>query len=156
MQQLMLRNLHERITGTIQQNYFMMQESCEGFADNHDAVHAQLEHQVSRCQLSSRYPRRAAVLEQKPLNNHTRGLEHYRQSQEASQGSELPFYYNQVLFAQALQMLDSDPVSLGNAEEGMLGLAHEGPASPGFASWLSLSLDDWQQSDAGVGQNGFL
>jgi len=134
----------------------MMQESCEGFAHRHDAVHAELERQLSRRQLSRWYPRRAAVLEQKLLNNHTGGLKHYRQSQEASQGSELSFYYNQALFAQALQMLDSDPVSLGNAEEGMLGLAQEGPASPGFASRLSLSLDDSQESDAGVGQNGFL
>jgi len=152
----MLRNLHERITGTIQQNYFMMQESCEGFADNHDAVHAELEHQVSRCQQSSRNPRRAAARELTPLNNHAGGLEHYRQSQEASQGSELSFAYNQASFAQALQMLGSDPVSLGNSPAPTLGLGQEGPATPGFASWLSLSRDDSQESEAGVGENGFL
>jgi len=39
----MLRNLHETITDWIQQSYGMMQESCEGFADNHDPVHAELE-----------------------------------------------------------------------------------------------------------------
>jgi len=130
----MLRNLRETITDRIQQNHRMMQESCEGFAHSHDAVNAELERHLSRRQLFSRYPRRAAVLEQKPLNNHTVGLEHYRQNQEASQGSELPFYYNRALLAQALQMLDSDQVSLGNAEEGMRGLAQEGPASPGVTN----------------------
>jgi len=133
-----------------------MQESCESFADNHDAVHAELERQLFRRQLSSRNPRRAAVLEQTPLNNHTGGLEHYWHSQDASQGSELSFDYNQASFAQALQMLDSDPVSLGNSPELTLGLAQDGPATPGFASQLSLSLDDSQESDAGVGENRFL
>ena len=147
----MLRNRRETITDRIQQNHRLMQASCEGFADNHDGVHAELERQ-----LSSRNPRRAAVREQTPLNNHAGGLEHYRQSQDASQGSELSFDYNQASFAQALQMLDSDPVSLGNSQELTLGLAQEGPATPGFASRLSLSLDDSQESDAGVGENGFL
>jgi len=101
----------------------MMQESCEGFADNHDAVHAELGRQLSRRQLPSRNPRRAAVREQTPLNNHTEGLEHYRQSQDASQGSELSFDYNQALFTPALQMLDSDPVSLDNSQELTLRLA---------------------------------
>jgi len=164
----------------------MMLESWEGFADNPDAVHAELERQLSRRplsrrqlsrpqlsrpqlsrpqlsrpqlsrrQLSSRNPRRAAVREQTPLNNHGGGLEHYRQSQDASQGSELSFDYNQVSFAQVLQMLDSDPVSLGNSQELTLGLAQEGPATPGFTNRLWLSLDDSQESDAGVEENGFL
>jgi len=92
----MLRNLRETITDRIQQNHRMMEESGEGFADNHDAVHAELERQLSRRQLSSRNPRRAAVREQPPLNNHAEGLEHYRQSQDASLASELSFYYNQA------------------------------------------------------------
>jgi len=53
-------------------------------------------------------------------------------------------------------MLDSDPVSLGNLHELTLGRSQEGPATLGFASRLSLSLDDSQESDAGVGENGFL
>ena len=134
----------------------MMQESCEGFAENHNAVHAELERQLSRCQLSSQNPRRAAVREQTPLNNDAAGLEHYQQSQDASQGSKLSFDYNQTSFAQALQMLDSDPVSLGNSQELTLGLAQEGPATPSFASRLLLSLDDTQESDPAVGENGFL
>jgi len=152
----MIRNLPETITDRIQQNHRMMQESCEGFADNHDAIHAELERQLSRRQLSSRIPRRAAEREQTALNNHAGGLEHYRQSQDASQGSELSFGYNQAWFAQALQMQDSDPVSLGNSSELTLGLAQEGPATLGLASRVSLSPDDSQESDAGVGENGFL
>ena len=87
----MRRNLCQTITDRIQQHHHIMQESCEGFADSHDAVHAELERQLSRCQLCSWYPRRAAVREQKPLNNHPGGVESYWQSQEASQGSELSF-----------------------------------------------------------------
>jgi len=139
----------------------MMQEGCEAFADNHDAVHAELERQLSRGQLSwrqlsSRNPRRAAVPEQTPLNNHAGGGEHHLQSQDGSQGSQLSFDYNQASFAQALQMLDSDPVSLGNSQEQTLRLAQEGPGTPGFASRLSLSQDDSQESDTGAGENGFL
>ena len=94
--------------------------------------------------------------EQTPLNNHAGGLKHYQHSQDASQGRELYFDYNQASFAQALQMLDSEPVSLGNSQELTLGPAQEGPATPGFASRLSLSLDDSQASDTGVGENGLL
>jgi len=133
-----------------------MQESGEGFADNHDAVHAELERELSRRELSSRNARRAAVREQRPLNNHAGILEHYRQSQDASQGRELSFDYNQASFAQALQMLDSDPVSLGNSQKVTLGLAQEGPARMGFTSRLSLSLDNSQESNAGVGEHGLL
>jgi len=57
MQQLMHMNLRETITDRIQQNYCMMQESCEGFTDNNDPVLAELEHQLSKRQLSSRNPR---------------------------------------------------------------------------------------------------
>ena len=89
----------------------MMQESCEGFADNHGGVHAELARQLSRRQLSNQTPRRAAVREPTPLNNHAGGLEHYPQRQDASNGSELSFDYNHASFARALQMPDSDPVS---------------------------------------------
>jgi len=99
MQQLMLRNLRETITDRIQQNHRMMQESFKGFADNHDTVHAELERQLSTCQLCSRNPRRAAVREKTPLNNHAGGLEHYLHSQDAPQGSELSFDYNEAFLA---------------------------------------------------------
>jgi len=94
--------------------------------------------------------------EQKPLNNHARALDHHRQSQDASQESELSFDFNQASFANGLQMLDSDLGSLGNSLALMRGLAQEGPATPSFTTQLSLSLDDLQESDTGVGENGFL
>jgi len=70
--------------------------------------------------------------------------------------SELLFDYNQALVTHALQMLDSDPVSLGNSQELTLGLPREGPATQDFASRLSLSLDHTQESDAGMGVNDLL
>ena len=114
-----------------------LKERREGFTDNHDAVHAKLERQ-----LSGQNPRRAAMQEQRPLNNHARYLEHHQHSQEASQSSELSFDYNQGTFTRALQMLDSHPVSLDNSQELTLELAQERTASPDFASRLSLSLDN--------------
>jgi len=83
----MLRNLRKTITDRIQQNHRMMQECCQGFADKDDAVHGELERQLSRRQLSGRNPRRAAVPEQTLLNHHAGRLEHYRQSQDTSRGS---------------------------------------------------------------------
>ena len=101
-QQLMLRNVSAPIIKKIQQNHHMMQESGEGSADNHDAVHAELERQLSTRQLSIWNLRRGAVQEQTPLNNRTGCLEQYLQSQDASQRSELSFDYHHALFAQAL------------------------------------------------------
>jgi len=83
-----------------------------------------------------------------------RGFRALPAESDASQGSERSYDYNQASFAQALQMLDSDPVSLGNSQDLTLGLAQEGSGTPGFTSWLLLSLDDAQESDAGVGENG--
>ena len=114
-----------------------LKERREGFTDNHDAVHTELERQ-----LSSRNPGRAVMREQTPVNNHASYLEHNQHTQEASHSSELSFDYNQGAFTRALQMLDSDSVSLDNSQEQKLGLAQERIASPNFASRLSLSLDD--------------
>ena len=134
----MLQNLRETITDKMQQTQHMnLKERREGFTDNHDAVHAELERQ-----LSSRNPGRAAMREQTPVNNHAGYLEHHQHSQEASQSSELSFDYNQGAVTRALQMRDSDPVSLDNSQELMLGVAQQRTASPDFASRLSLSLDD--------------
>ena len=66
----MLRNLRVTITDRIQQNHPIMQESGQGFADNDDAVHAELEGQLFRRPLSSQNPRRAALRDQTPLTNH--------------------------------------------------------------------------------------
>jgi len=140
-------NPHEMIQDKIQPEYWVIEESCEGFADDHDAVHAELECQLSRHHLPRQNPRRSAVREQTPVDNQTWGLVHHQQSHDASQVSELSFDYNQASFAQALQMLDSDPVSLGNSQELMLGLAQERPVNRGFASHLSLIVDNSQESE---------
>jgi len=150
MHQLMLQNLLETITNRIKQNHGMMQESCQGFADNHDAVQAELVHQLSRHQLSSLNARRPAVQEQTPLNNYPAGLGLHRHSQDASDCSELSFNYNQASFTQALHMRDVYPFSQGNSQELMWGLAQERPATPSLASWLSLTLGNSQESDTGV------
>jgi len=128
-----------------------MKESCEGFADNHDAVHAELE-----CQPSSQNLRLVAVWYQTHLNKHAGCPEHYRQSQDASQGHELSFDYNQASFAQPLPMLDSDPVSLGNSQVVTLQLAQDTLSTLGFASYLSLCLDNSDESDRGVPEHYLL
>ena len=109
----------------------------EGFTDNHDALHAELERQ-----LSSRNPGRAAMLEQTLVNNHAAYLEHHQHSQEVFQSSELSFDYNQGAFMRAVQILDSGPLSLDKSQQLTLGLAQEKTPSPDFASCLSLSMDD--------------
>jgi len=111
----MLRKLSETITDRIRPNDRMMQVSGEGVAHNHDAVHAKLERELFRHHLSSQNPRGALMWEQRPVNNHAGGLEHQGLSQDASQVSQLSFDYNQGLFAQPRQMLDSYPVSQGNS-----------------------------------------
>ena len=134
----MLQNLRKMIMDKMQQKHHMnLKEQGEGFSDNQDTVHAQLERQ-----LSSWNPGQAAVREQTPVNNHAEYFEHHQHSLDASQKSELSFDYNQGAFRRVLQMLDSDPVSLNTSEELTLGLAQEKTVSPDFATCLSLSLDD--------------
>jgi hypothetical protein len=43
----MVRNLRETITDKMQQQHQIQKERPEGFADDHDAVHAELERQLS-------------------------------------------------------------------------------------------------------------
>ena len=86
----MLQNLWETITDKMQQTHHMnLKERREGFTDNHEAVHAELERQ-----LSSWNPERAVMREQTWVNNHARYLEHHQNSQEAVQSRELSFDYN--------------------------------------------------------------
>jgi len=92
----------------------MMKESCEGFADNHDAVQAELECQLSNCELFNSNVSQVAVQEQSPLNNHAGGCEQQQQSQDASDGSEVSCDSNAASFANRVHMRDSDLVSLGN------------------------------------------
>ena len=46
-QELMLRNLCERMTEKVQQEHRISKEWREGFVDNHEAVYAELERQLS-------------------------------------------------------------------------------------------------------------
>ena len=94
--------------------------------------------------------------EQTAVDHQAAGLLHYEQSQEVSQVGKMSFAYNQASFTQALRMLDSDPVSLGNSQELWLGLVEERPTTQVFASSLWLSLNKSQESDSGVRDNGFL
>ena len=72
----MLRNLRETITDKVEQEHRVSKERCEGFVNNHEEVHAELERQ-----LSSRNPRRAAARELIPINTGVRVLERHRESQ---------------------------------------------------------------------------
>ena len=94
--------------------------------------------------------------EQPPVHFDMGGFVHHQQSKDATQVSRLTFDYNQASFAQGLQMLDSDLVSIGNPQEVTLGLEQERPATRGFACHRSFSLANSQESDAGVGKNSFL
>ncbi len=144
----MLRNLRETITDKVRQEHRVLKERREGFVDNHEAVHAELERQ-----LSSRNPRRAAARELTPINTGARGLEGHPESQDASQESDRSFDFSQTAFARVLGMLDSDPASLVGSQELTLGLAREGAMSPDRANRLSLSLDDSQEGQATTGGN---
>ena len=69
----MLQNQRETITDQMQQTHYMnLKEQRHAVTDNHDAVHAELEGQ-----LSSQNPGQAAVREQTRVNNHARYLEQH-------------------------------------------------------------------------------
>ena len=135
-----MRNLRETITDKMQQKHQIQKERREGFADDHDAVHAELERQ-----LSNRNPRRAAGREQTPIRTGTRRMEEHLDSQNASQASDRSFDFSQTAIGRALGMLDSDTVSIDGSQEMSLGQAPESATSPDQASRLSLSLDDTQE-----------
>ena len=85
-QELMLRNLRETITDKVQQEYRVWKERREGFVNNHEAVHAELE-----CQLSSQNPGRAAARELTTISTWARVLERHWESQlERQLSSQIP------------------------------------------------------------------
>jgi len=120
----------------------------EGFIDDDDEVHAELERQLSR-----RNPRGAAGREQTPIRAHARGLEEHRDSQEGSQESDRSLDFSQRSIARALGMLDSDPRSLVYSQEVPLERARESAMSPDLADHFSLSLDDSQQGQGNLSVN---
>lgn len=179
----MLRNLRETITDKVQQEHRVSKERREGFVDNHEAVHAELERQLSsrnpgraaareltpintgarvlerhresqlERQLSSRIPSQAAGREQTPISYHARDLEGHVDSQEVSQENDGSFDYSQTAFARALGLLDDDPASPADSQELTRGLARERAVSPSLANRLSLSLDESQEGQAPAGPN---
>ena len=141
MQELVLRNLSETITDKVQQEHGVSKERHEGFVDNHESVHAELERQhssrnpggaeereltpINTCarvlerhqesqlerQLSSGIPSQAAGRGQTPISYHARDLKEHVDSQEVSQENDGWFDYSQTAFAWALTLLDDDPAS---------------------------------------------
>ena len=149
-QELMLRNLRETIVDKVQKENRVLKERREGFIDNHEAVHAELERQ-----LSSRNPRRAAARAPTPIITGARGLEGQLESQDASQESARSLDFSQTAFARALQGLDDDPapVTFDDSLDLTLEREHESAINPDPPSHLSLNLDDCQDRQAAAGGN---
>ncbi|PUU72250.1 hypothetical protein B9Z19DRAFT_1138404 [Tuber borchii] len=182
-QELMLRNLRETIMDKVNQENRVLKERREGFADNHEAVHAELERQLSsrnprrpaareptpintgarglvgrlesqlERELSSQEPRRAAAREPTPINTDSRVLEGHQESQDASQESAKSFDFSQSAFARALRGLDAESVTFDDSLDLMLEQEQESAANPALASCLSLNLDDFQEDQAAAGEN---
>ena len=138
----MLTNIREMITEQMHHVRQNVQERREGFDDDHDEVHAELERQLSR-----RNPGRATERELSPNSNRIQNVTYQLDILDASQTSNLSFDYSQMAFAHALQMLDSHPPSLDNSQELTLGHEPESAPTPDLASRLSLSLDESQSHD---------
>ncbi|PUU72117.1 hypothetical protein B9Z19DRAFT_1139707 [Tuber borchii] len=161
----------------------VLKERREGFADNHEAVHAELERQLSSWnprrpaareptpintgarglvgrlesqlerELSSQEPRRAAAREPTPINTDGRVLEGHQESQDASQESAKSFDFSQSAFARALRGLDAESVTFDDSLDLTLEQEQESAANPDLASRLSLNLDDFQEDQAAAGEN---
>lgn len=178
----MLRNLRETIMDKVQQEHRVVKERHEGFVDNHDTVHAELERQ-----LSSRNPRRAAEREPTPINTSVRGLEGHLESelerqlssreprraaareptqiitggnglgghlesQHASQESARSLDFSQRALARALRGLDADLVTFDDTLDLTLEREQESAINPDLASRLSLNLVCSQEGQAAAGQ----
>jgi len=146
-QELMLMNLRETIAKLMQKEHQVLKERREGFDDNHDEVHAELQ-----CQFSRRNPRRATAREL-TSNNCTTPRDYQANIQETSQTTDMSFDYSQTAFAHALRMLDSFPPSLDNLQELTVRLEPQSTQSPDLASPLSLSLDKSQDCLPPVSDN---
>ena len=146
----MLRNLHETIVDKVQKKNQVLKERCEGFIDNHEEVHAELERQ-----LSSRNPSQAAAQAPTPIFTSARGLERHLESQDASPASARSLEFRQTAFARALQGLDDDPapVTFDDSLDLTLELEHKSTINPDPLSHLALNLDDSLNGPAAVGGN---
>ncbi|PUU80766.1 hypothetical protein B9Z19DRAFT_1123137 [Tuber borchii] len=182
-QELMLRNLRETIMDKVNQENRILKERREGFADNHEAVHAELERQLSSLnprrpaareptpintgarglvgrlesqlerELSSQEPRRADAREPTPINTDGRVLKGHQESQDASQESAKSSDFSQSAFARALRGLDAESVTFDDSLDLTLEQEQESAANPDLASRLSLNLDDFQEDQAAAGEN---
>jgi len=147
IQELMLTNLHETIAEQMQTEHQVMKEWREGFHDNYDQVHAELQHQLSR-----RNPRRATEREL-TSNNCTRPLNDKGNIQETCHTTDMSFDYSQTAFGHAMGMLDLSQPSLDNSQELTIRLERQSAQSPDLASPHSLSLDECQDCLPPVSDN---
>ena len=119
-----------------------VQERRDGFDDDHDEVHAELERQLSRSN-----PGQATERELSPNSNRTQNIAYQPDILDPSQTTNLSFDYAQMPFPHAFQILDSNPPSLDNSQELTLGHQPESAPTPDLASRLSLSLEESQSHD---------
>ena len=149
-QELMLRNLGERIVDKVQKENRVQKERHKGFIDNHKAVHTELERQ-----LSSQNPRRAAARAPTPIITSTRALEEQQKSQDASQESARSLDFSQTAFARLLQGLDDNPapVTFDDSLDLTLEWEDESSINPDPPSHLSLNIVNCQDRQAAAGGN---
>ena len=139
-QDMFILNLRQKIAQRLEKQHNIWQERREGFADDNDAVYAELQ-----CQLGNQTPGEPALPRQTPVDAHVGGLGGLEDSQNQSQETETSLDLSQTSIDWELTFLDSDPgsnhASLDNSG---------GAVDSQMSNHLSLSLED-SSREAGPG-----
>ena len=137
-QDLFILNLRQTITQRHEKQHSVWEERREGFTDDKDAVHAELQRQLARPTQGQTSRRTLCDLRVQDLVG--------QNSQDLAQETDTSMDFWESRF------LDSDPASVhqqGVDPEGESGETHD----PDPPSRLSLSLEESQASEAAPGEN---
>jgi len=145
MQDMFILNLRQKIAQRLEKQHSIRQERREGFSDDNDAVYAELKRQLGNQTLGD-----PALPRQMPIDTHVGGLGGLEDSQNRSQETETSLDLSQTSIDWELTFLDSDGSNHGSLDNA------GGAVDSQMSNRLSLSLEDSQSGEAGLGASGAL
>jgi len=142
---MFILNLRQNIAQRLEKQHSIRQDRCEGFSDDNDTVYAELKRQQG-----NQTPGDPALPRQMPIDTHVGGLGGLEDSQNRSQETETSLDLSQTSIDWELTFLDSDGSYHGSLDNG------GGAVDSEMSNRLSLSLEDSQCGEAGLGASGAL
>jgi len=160
VQTMILRNIRETIKAKMEKEHGILEDRCEGFTDDWEAVAAEVQSQMSGPAPSRATPRiptrptpriqtrpTSQIESQTPSNLRIGALAGALDNRNDSQETVMSFDFTKVSATRLLNFLDSDLQTPKGSQEEAGGLTLDNTVTPTTLRQLALSLDDLEPAE---------